>query len=187
MAGESREGGDGPLVPNPSSAFPSMSRWVRLSFGFVAILLTLAFPLAALAEGETIAGTLVSRAGGERTPVEGVAISVSQDGTQIGTAVSDAQGRWEVPLPGPGTYKVTLDVATPPEGVTLTDPNKVELPDVAVIGGQRKSVIFPLGEGGLALSKPKLLERRLSAGSAVGGGFDVIDAADVPDHRASPP
>jgi branched-chain amino acid transport system permease protein len=113
----------------------------------MAILLVLAFPLVALAQGETIGGTLVYRAEGERTPVEGATILVSQDGTQIGTAVSDADGRWEVPLPGPGTYQVTLDVATLPEGVALTDPAMVELPNVAVIGGQRRSVIFPLGEG----------------------------------------
>jgi len=79
--------------------------------------------------------------------VEGVTITVSQDGTQIGTAVSDAEGKWEVPLPGPGTYQVTLDETTLPEGVTLTDPTKVELPSVAVLGGQGRSVIFPLGEG----------------------------------------
>jgi len=110
-------------------------------------MLSLAFPLTVLAQGGTIGGTLVYRAAGERTPVEGVTITVSQDGTQIGTAVSDADGRWEVPLPGPGTYQVTLDGSTLPEGVTLTDPTRVELPNVAVLSGQRRSVIFALGEG----------------------------------------
>jgi len=111
------------------------------------MLLILAFPLVALAQGETIGGTLVYRTDGERNPVEGVTITVSQDGTPIGTAVSDAEGRWEVPLPGPGTYQVSLDPLTLPEGVALTDPAQVELSNVAVIGGQRRSVIFPLGEG----------------------------------------
>ena len=138
---------DVPLVRGPGGAGFWLSRIVRLSLVLVAIVLILAFPLAALAQGETISGTLVYRAEGERTPVEGVTISVFQDGTQIGTAVSDAEGRWEVPLPGPGTYQVTLDVTTLPEGVTLTDPTKVELPSVAVLGGQGRSVIFPLGEG----------------------------------------
>ncbi len=124
-----------------------MSRPVRLLFIVAASLFSLAWPLAALAQGETIGGTLAYRAGDERTPVEGVTITVSQDGTETGTAVSDAEGRWEVPLPGPGTYRVTLDVTTLPEGVTLTDPTKIELPNVSVIGGQRKSVIFPLSEG----------------------------------------
>jgi branched-chain amino acid transport system permease protein len=120
---------------------------LRLAFASGVVLLVVGFPLPALAQGETIGGTLVYRADGERTPVEGVTITVSQDGTPVGAAISDADGRWEVPLPGPGTYHVALDVATLPEGVTLTDPTKVELPSVAVIGGQRRSVIFPLGEG----------------------------------------
>jgi neutral amino acid transport system permease protein len=120
---------------------------VRLALGAVTILLVLAFPLAARAEGETIGGTIVYRVEGERTPVEGAAISVSQDGTLIGTAVSDADGHWEVALPGPGTYDVTLDPMTLPEGVPLTDPEQVELPNVNVLGGQRRIVIFPLGEG----------------------------------------
>ncbi|HUG74738.1 MAG TPA: branched-chain amino acid ABC transporter permease, partial [Acidimicrobiia bacterium] len=96
----------------------------------------------------TIGGTLVYRSADERTPVEGVTITVFQDGAEVGSAVSDGEGKWEVALPGPGTYQVTLDVATLPEGVTMTDPTKVELPNVAVLTGQGKSVIFPLGEGG---------------------------------------
>jgi neutral amino acid transport system permease protein len=124
-----------------------MTRSVRLLLVLAGIVLSLAWPLSVLAEGETIGGTLVYRADDERIPVEGVTITVSQDGAQIATAVSDAEGKWEVPLPGPGTYQVTLDVTTLPEGVALTDPTKVELPSVAVLGGQRKSIIFPLGEG----------------------------------------
>ena len=127
-----------------------MSRPVRLLLVLSGIVLSLAWPLSALAEGETIGGTLVYRSADERTPVEGVTISVVQDGAEVGSAVSDAEGKWEVALPGPGTYQVNLDVATLPEGVTLTDPTKVELPNVAVLTGQGKSVIFPLGEGGVS-------------------------------------
>jgi branched-chain amino acid transport system permease protein len=111
------------------------------------MLLFVSLPLVAIAEGETIGGTLVFRTEGERIPVEGVTITVSQDGAEIGTAVSDAEGKWVVPLPGPGVYQVRLDETTLPEGVALTDPTKVELPSVDVLGGQQKSVVFPLGEG----------------------------------------
>jgi branched-chain amino acid transport system permease protein len=111
------------------------------------ILVMLACPLPVQAEGETIGGTLQYRANDERVPIEGVTITVSQDGTEIGSAVSDAEGKWQVPVPGPGSYQVTLDASTLPEGVVLTDPTRVELPNVSVLGGQRKSVIFPLGEG----------------------------------------
>jgi len=106
----------------------------------------LAMPFPAFAAGETLGGTLAYRAGDERAPVEGVSITVSQDGTEVGTAVSDGEGKWEVPLPGAGTYSATLDVSTLPDGVQLTDPSKAELPNVAVIGGQHKVVIFPLEE-----------------------------------------
>jgi branched-chain amino acid transport system permease protein len=116
----------------------------------MALLLWLALPLAVLSQGETIRGTLVYRADGERTPVEGVSITVSQDGAQIGAAVTDAEGRWEVPLPGPGTYQVALDPATLPDGVTLTDPGRAELANVAALGGQTRAVVFPLGEGSVA-------------------------------------
>lgn len=126
-----------------------MSRRVRLLLVLAGTLFILASPLSALAQGETIGGTLVYRAGDERTPVEGVTIRVLQGGTEIGSAVSDAEGRWEVPLPGAGTYEVTLDVTTLPEGVGLTDPTKIDLPNVNVLSGQRRSVIFPLGEGGV--------------------------------------
>jgi branched-chain amino acid transport system permease protein len=123
---------------------------VLLLAGLAGIILLLAWPLPARAEGETLGGTLSYRAGDERTPVEGVSITVSHDGTEAGSAVSDAEGKWEVALPGAGNYKVTLDVSTLPEGVRLIDPSKAELPNVPVIGGQHKTVLFPLerGEGG---------------------------------------
>jgi len=104
-------------------------------------------PLAALAEGETIGGTLISRVGDQRIPVEGATITVAQDGQEIGIAVSDTEGQWVVPVPGLGIYQVRLDVSTLPEGVTLTDPERAELPAVQVRDGQQKKVIFPLGEG----------------------------------------
>jgi branched-chain amino acid transport system permease protein len=115
----------------------------------VGLTIVLLAPLAAVAQTETtIGGTLIYQAAdGERTPVEGVAVTVSQDGNEIGTGVSDAEGKWSVVIPGAGTYQVKLDESTLPEGVTLTDPTRVELPDVQVLGGQQKKVIFPLGEG----------------------------------------
>ncbi len=113
----------------------------------VALVIVVLSPVAALGEGETIGGTLIYRVDGDRIPVEGVTITVSQDGDEIGVAVSDAEGSWQIPVPGPGIYQVRLDETTLPEGVTLTDPERVELPAVEVRPGQQKAVIFPLGEG----------------------------------------
>lgn len=101
----------------------------------------------ALAEGESIGGTLIVRTDGERLPVEGVVVAVAQDGNEIGTGTSDAEGKWLVPVQGAGVYQVNLDVSTLPDGVALTDPTKEELPDVEVQEGRPKTVLFPLGEG----------------------------------------
>ena len=85
--------------------------------------------------------------GEERLAVEGVRIVVSQDGSEIGEARSDADGKWSVPVPGAGSYSVELDVTTLPEGVALTDPERGTLPEVDVQEGRPKVVLFPLGEG----------------------------------------
>jgi len=138
---------DGLRLAKAARAASPTSLALRVLLSAIAVLAVLALPLAALAAGETIGGTLSYRVDGARVPVEGVTITVSQDGSAIGTAISDAEGRWEVALPGPGNYQVVLDATTLPEGVTLTDPDLVELPSVSVLGGQRRTVIFPLGEG----------------------------------------
>ena len=147
MAVGPRKPAEGPVPAGTSESGRGLRRPLALLVGLGGIILMLALPLPALAEGETLGGTLMYRTGDERTPVEGVSITVSQDGTEIGTAESDAEGSWEVPLPGAGTYQVTLDVSTLPEGVRMTDPSRAELPSVAVIGGQQKVVLFPLEEG----------------------------------------
>ena len=162
-----------PLAAGPRRPARWLSRPVRLLLAAAAILLILAFPLAVLAQGETIGGTLAYRAGDERTPVEGVSITVSQDGNEIGTAVSDAEGVWDVALPGTGTYQVILDVSTLPEGVGLTDPSRAELPNVNVLGGQRKVVLFPLRR---ARVEPAATELEAAA---------AIPVAELPSMRAS--
>ena len=101
----------------------------------------------AWAEGEAIKGRLIAVFKDDRIPVEGVTIEVSQDGAEVGSAVSDADGRWLVPVPGPGVYQVRLDESTLPEGIALTEADSVELPAVEVREGEEKTVIFRLGEG----------------------------------------
>ncbi|MXY72933.1 MAG: branched-chain amino acid ABC transporter permease, partial [Dehalococcoidia bacterium] len=93
-------------------------------------------------EGEAFSGTL--RFGGE--PVEGVRISVvDAAGETVGDAVTGADGRWRIELPGPGTYRATIDTATLPEGVTLRDPERQTL-EVTVTAGRSRPLIFALGE-----------------------------------------
>jgi neutral amino acid transport system permease protein len=101
----------------------------------------------ALANGESIGGTLEWIEGTDRTAVPGVTVNVSQDGSAIGSGVSDESGNWSVPVPGPGTYQVEIDVDTLPEGVSLTDPDRQVLPEVQVREGRQKVIRFALGPG----------------------------------------
>ena len=97
----------------------------------------------AVAAGETVQGKLTN--GGE--PVPGVSISVEKaEGGAVGEAVTDDEGRYSIDLPGPGSYKVTLDEETLPDDVSIREgrPSSVTLP---VVAGQQRSVLFPLGEG----------------------------------------
>jgi branched-chain amino acid transport system permease protein len=108
--------------------------------------LLLAVPAAA-GEGTAIQGTLEAIDGSARSPVAGVTITVTRDGVVIGIAMSDDSGHWQVIVPEPGVYDVTLDVTTLPEGVALSDPDRSVLTGVEVRAGQQKVVRFNLGPG----------------------------------------
>ena len=81
----------------------------------------------------------------EREPVEGVTFTVTTpDGTEVGTAETDAEGRWLVPVPQPGEYVVTLETDTLPEGVPPPAEPTVE---TSVGGLQNRAIGFRLGGG----------------------------------------
>jgi len=110
----------------------------------VGALLTLALLAGpAHAVGEDLHGRL--RSGQDAVP--GVKITVTTAaGAPVGEATTGADGSWVVPLPAPATYKVTIDAAAFPEGVQLRDPDRTEV-SVAVLTGQKKPLLFPLGAG----------------------------------------
>jgi branched-chain amino acid transport system permease protein len=139
------DGRDDTLVPYTRSivSLPARVVWLWLA----AVFLVVAAPFAVRADGESIGGTLIQRAGEERHPVAGVTLEVRRDGGAIGSGVSGDDGTWDVPVPGEGVYEVRLDTSTLPDGVALTDPEKDVITDVKVRVGQAKKVIFPLGEG----------------------------------------
>jgi branched-chain amino acid transport system permease protein len=90
-----------------------------------------------------VGGTLTDD---DDVPVSGVDIVVEQDGTEIGTAETDEDGRWRVELPGAGTYSVTLVADTLPDGVGLRDPERATLDRVRVREGLTRPILFQLGE-----------------------------------------
>lgn len=96
----------------------------------------------AMAAGEVIQGRLVDA---EDQPVADVEIVVSQDGDQVGTATSGDDGRWEIPVPAPGEYAVSLTEDTLPEGLSLRE-NAEASRDVTVDPGTPRNVLFPLGQ-----------------------------------------
>jgi branched-chain amino acid transport system permease protein len=82
----------------------------------------------------------------EGDPVEGVSLSVTtEDGTPVGEATSDADGEWEVPVPGAGTYVVTLDAATLPDSIEGVAAESIT---TEVGNTQSKAVLFRLGVPG---------------------------------------
>jgi len=126
----------------------TLSRAVLALLAFLTLAALAAPPATAQGQGETIHGTLMQSVEDERVAVEGVVIIiVTAEGDEVGSATSGSDGTWEVPLPGPGTYNVRLDVSTLPADVALTDPDRVELPDIQVLAGQSRPVAFGLGEG----------------------------------------
>jgi neutral amino acid transport system permease protein len=94
-----------------------------------------------------ITGTLRYERGNEDLFAEGVEITVeSADGTFEETAESDAEGRFVVPVPGPGSYTVTLDEDTLPADVGLRN-DRPSLTIQLREGRLTSPALFPLGFG----------------------------------------
>ncbi|MDP9331973.1 MAG: branched-chain amino acid ABC transporter permease [Actinomycetota bacterium] len=92
------------------------------------------------APAASIGGTLTV----DSHAVPGVRITVSQGSTEVGRAVSDPHGAWRIGVPGPGTYKLALDVSTLPSGVRAERP---ALPAYRVFGSFAQSAGFTLTSG----------------------------------------
>lgn len=120
----------------------TLSKAVLGLLAMLAVALLSAAPALAQEADETVGGVIRH----ERDPVEGVTLTVTDaDGAEVGTAETDAEGQWRVPLPSPGEYVVTLDVDTLPEGVPPPGEPAIT---TTVNGNQDRSVAFRLGERG---------------------------------------
>lgn len=108
-------------------------------------------PTAFAQDEEALQGTL---RGPDDAAVPGVTITASQDGQQVGEAETGADGEWEIEVPGPGDYNITLDTGTLPENVELGSADRETLEDVSVRPEQQRTVIFPLVEAGAAGPEP---------------------------------
>lgn len=80
----------------------------------------------------------------EGEPVAGVSISVATEGGEdVGSTESGDDGTWEIPVPEPGVYVVTLDPETLPDDVPGVQNESIT---TEVGNTQAKSVLFRLGE-----------------------------------------
>lgn len=111
---------------------------------------------------EAVATTLQVRdAEGERTAVEGARIEVfDEDGELVGEGTTDAEGNFELSVPGPGVYTLVLDVTTLPEGVFLRSE-----------GGENATTEVELGQTGLVIFG--LVTEERAEDIAARGGFSL--------------
>ena len=119
------------------------TRLVTVLLAVVAVLMVIPGTAAADPEGggENLNGQI-------RNPdtVEGLDITVyegAEGDEEIEQVTTDAEGKWEVELPGPGEYRVVLDEATVPEEYVVPDQPGSEL-EVEVREGQQRTVVFRL-------------------------------------------
>lgn len=100
-----------------------------------------AAPFASDTSEQSIMGTLRDE---DRNPVAGATITVTDpDGAVVEEVETDADGRWEAPVPSAGLYEVELDESTLPEGVTLRDGTRNPA-EARVLTGQAKATVFQL-------------------------------------------
>jgi neutral amino acid transport system permease protein len=140
-----RSGSSVPTTGSSHRSRPEVRRRVLLRLLLVSVFATglaMLLPGIAGAQGEQLRGTLqTSRSG----PIEGVEITVStESGEEVDTVQTDDEGRWEVDLPGPGVYEVTINADDLPDSVELTGE---ESRTVTVDPGRRQPVNFPLDDG----------------------------------------
>ncbi len=71
--------------------------------------------------------------------------AADQSGGEVGRAVTDQSGRWSIQVPGAGTYVVSLNEATLPEGMGLREGYEA-IVEATVAEGASRAVVFAVGE-----------------------------------------
>lgn len=101
-----------------------------------------------LRRAESLRGTM-SNAG---EPLPGVVVTAeSVDGSFSETATTDENGNWEIFVPQPGDYRVSINPDDLPEGVEVREGTRSEL-TLSVSPSQQRAVLFAFGESGREVS-----------------------------------
>jgi len=116
---------------------------------FAVVTLTAAGPAGARQDGETVEGKVFNETLVDgrttRSPVAGVTISVrTPDGAPVGSATTDAEGGYRIPVPGPGPYVLSVAEESLPDGVAVAEGDGART--VTVNPGQQLVGNFFLGE-----------------------------------------
>ena len=114
---------------------------LALLVAIAALVLTAGTASAGAAAEEAVQGKLVNAG----APVPGAKIVVTKDGAPVGEATTGGDGAWKVPLPGPGSYTVTLDEGSLGEDNKVQEGSRSTL-TVTVNSGVARTVLFPLGK-----------------------------------------
>jgi branched-chain amino acid transport system permease protein len=113
-----------------------------------------AVPAWATESGPTIIGSVLDTGG---SPVEGAAVTVeAEQGAFTEEATTDAQGTFVVPVPSAGRYRVAIDPASVPDGVSVPD---------RVAEGVRVTVEGDSGTATIELRRAESLRGTLTSGS----------------------
>ena len=119
-------------------------RRLLLVMAGVAWLLALSATAAMGQSGESVNGT-IRLSDEDRTPVQGAEVTVATaGGEEVGTAITGADGSFELELPGPGDYTATIDESTIGEA-QLRNPDSATL-EFSIAPGASRILLFPLGE-----------------------------------------
>jgi neutral amino acid transport system permease protein len=143
-----RTNGRGSTTPAPGRREPSGRpsgrpfALVLVLGAFVLAMLTL-LPGVANAAGESVVGTLSTSKSG---PIEGVEVTVSTaDGTEVGSAETDEDGKFAIDVPGAGSYTASINADDLPDNV---EPGtRGDSVTVNVGAGRKQPVIFGLSDG----------------------------------------
>jgi branched-subunit amino acid ABC-type transport system permease component len=93
---------------------------------------------------EGVQGSITTQ---EDEPVPEVVIVIeTADGDEVAEAVTEPDGSFQAPVPGPGDYQATLLADTLPEGLELRNPDRATL-EFPVSSGQTRTLLFPLSDG----------------------------------------
>ncbi|MFT5027272.1 MAG: hypothetical protein ACI9CV_002037, partial [Ilumatobacter sp.] len=138
-------------IPTSTQRSGRHSTWsTTLLAAFASLMAFLSFGGSVAAQdepAESIGGTMRAQDdAGERIFVEGVEFTVfDAAGNEVGTATTDAEGVWLVPLPGSGVYSVELNIDTL-QGFELRNGDNNPLNGVEVQTNTNKNTLFALGE-----------------------------------------